>query len=107
MPSLYLPADHTDADLILAGQIAEQLQSHELYVMWTPAAGQAAPEVVALMREPVSPWAAAIGLLVRAVARLWVALTPGRAADTPLLAPQASPGSEPAQPRPAAGETAA
>jgi len=25
MPSLYLPVDHTDADLVLAGQVAERM----------------------------------------------------------------------------------
>ena len=41
MPSLYLPAHHTDADLVLAGQVAEQMESAELYVTWTPSAGLA------------------------------------------------------------------
>ena len=62
MPSLYLPADHTDADLVLAGQVAERIESDELYVTWTPSAGQAAPEVVA--RHPRArerPWTATIG----------------------------------------------
>ena len=48
MPSLYLPADHTDADLVLAGQIAERIDSAELYVAWTP--GAPGPRV------PQRPW---------------------------------------------------
>ena len=52
MPHLYLPAEHTDADLVLAGQVAELIDSAELYVTWTPTAGHAAPAVPAVMREP-------------------------------------------------------
>ena len=48
MPNLYLPADHTDADLVFAGALAERLESTELYVTWTESAGQAASEVVAV-----------------------------------------------------------
>ena len=43
MAQLYLPAEHTDADLVLAGQIAESIDSAELYVAWTPAHGHAVP----------------------------------------------------------------
>jgi hypothetical protein len=78
MPQLYLPADHCDADLLLAGQVAELLESAELHVTWTPAAGQAAPEIPALMREPQPTWTAALGELLLAVRELWSALTARR-----------------------------
>src|SRR3954447_19686827 len=105
MPSLYLPADHTDADLVLAGALAERLRSTELYVTWTESAGQAASEVVAVLRHPVSGWAARFGLLLRAVAQLWVALTARPSAERPATAPQTDvPAS---RPHPAAGGTAA
>lgn len=75
---LYLPMEHTDADLVLAGQIAESVDSSELYVVWTSGHGQAAPEVVAELRTapPSAPW-----LFVQAIRELWAALrhkpTPG------------------------------
>jgi hypothetical protein len=103
MPHLHLPAEHTDADLVLAGQVAELIESAELYVTWTPSAGQAVPEVEALMREPVSPWAETLALLVRAAAELWVAFT-----RRPAPAPHASTGRPQPSPRhPATGEATA
>ena len=35
MPHLYLPSDHTDADLVLAADIAAAVSSAELYVTWS------------------------------------------------------------------------
>ncbi len=81
MAQLYLPAEHTEADLILAGQIAETIDSAELYVTWTPEAGQSAPEIAAELREPL---ASRPVLFLRALRELWAALrhkpTPGRRA---------------------------
>ena len=42
-PQLYLPAEHDEADLVLAGLIAELVDSAELYVTWTAAQGPATP----------------------------------------------------------------
>jgi len=50
MAQLFLPVDHTEADLVLAGQIAERIDSAQLYVTWTPTAGAALPAVVAELR---------------------------------------------------------
>ena len=50
MAQLFLPVDHTEADLVLAGQIAERIDSAQLYVAWTPAAGRALPEIAAELR---------------------------------------------------------
>ena len=105
MPRLYLPADHTDADLVLAGRVAELMESTELYVVWTPTAGLAAPEVPALLREPVSPFAEAMGLIARAIAELWVAVTRGPATPARRALPPAA--GDASRPYPAAGETAA
>ena len=71
MAQLYLPAEHTEADLVLAGQIAESVASAELYVTWTPEQGQAAPEVCAELREPELSW---VSLLLAAFCELWAAL---------------------------------
>ena len=68
---LYLPMEHTDADLILAGQVAESIDSAELYVVWTAEHGHAAPEVVAELRTaaPSGPRA-----FFQALRELWAAL---------------------------------
>ena len=50
MAQLYLPVEHTEADLVLAGQIAESIDSAELYVTWTPDHGHSAPQVSAELR---------------------------------------------------------
>ena len=43
MPHLYLPSEHTDADLVLAADVAAAVSSSDLYVAWTHDAGQARP----------------------------------------------------------------
>jgi hypothetical protein len=71
MAQLYLPVEHTEADLVLAGQIAESIDSAELYVTWTPGQGHAAPQVFAELREPVLSWPA---LVLQAIRELWAAV---------------------------------
>ena len=71
MAQLYLPAAHTDTDLVLAGQIAESIASAELYVVWTAESGQAAPEVVAELRDPAPSLPS---LVFQAIRELWAAL---------------------------------
>jgi hypothetical protein len=52
MPHLHLPTDHTDADLVLAANLAEIVGSEELYVAWTHESGAGAvPEVDAVLVE--------------------------------------------------------
>jgi hypothetical protein len=52
MPHLHLPIDHTDADLVLAANLAEIVGSEDLYVAWTHESGPGAiPEVEAVMVE--------------------------------------------------------
>jgi hypothetical protein len=52
MPHLHLPIDHTDADLVLAANLAEVVGSEDLYVAWTHESGPGAiPEVEAVMVE--------------------------------------------------------
>ena len=55
MPQLYLPAAHTDADLVLASLIAARIDSAELHVAWSAEHGQVAPQIPAVVRDaPVS-----------------------------------------------------
>jgi len=72
MPQLYLPSEHTDADLVLATQVAEALDAGELFVAWSEETGcPAFPEVAAVVREPAHPVAeAATGVLAGLAALL-------------------------------------
>jgi hypothetical protein len=102
MPQLHLPAVHTEADLVLAGRIAERMDSRELYVAWTPEHGPALPEVVAELRDAAVGWTGTLELVLHVVSQLWIALI-GRGQPPRLAAPAPIA----AQPKPAAGEAAA
>ena len=107
MSQLYLPAEHTEADLVLAGQIAERVESAELYVAWTPEHGHAAPEIPALLREPAQQWTDTLALVFQAVREMWTAIL-GRQALAPSAADAGRPrGSSAPAPKPAPGEAAA
>jgi hypothetical protein len=101
MPQLYLPAEHTDADLVLAGLIAQRVDSAELYVAWTPERGRATPEIAAELREPSVGVGGTLVLLLGALIEFCAALF------TRVPAPQPVPAAAPAdtaspQSRPAA-----
>jgi hypothetical protein len=52
MPHLHLPTEHSDADLVLAANLAEIVGSEDLYVTWTHESGAGAvPEVDAVLVE--------------------------------------------------------
>ena len=84
MPHLHLPIDHTDADLVLAANLAEIVGSEDLYVAWSHDAGACIPEVDAVLVEhrPVSPLAEFLAALGAGFAGLFRALLgrPGHAA---------------------------
>ena len=71
MAQLYLPVEHTEADLVMAGQIAVAIDSAELYVTWTPEHGQSAPYVFAELRETAPRWPS---LFFQAIRELWAAM---------------------------------
>jgi hypothetical protein len=53
MPHVHLPADHSNADVVLAANVAATVNSAELYVAWTHDSGAGAvPEVAARLNEP-------------------------------------------------------
>jgi hypothetical protein len=86
MPYLHLPSDHSDADMVLAAQIAEVVGSDDLYVAWTHDGGPGAvPEVQALVRDArPSPLADLISGVVSGVLAFWHSLThPAPAPPTP------------------------
>jgi hypothetical protein len=77
MPHLHLPADHTDADLVLAANLATIVGSEDLYVAWSHDTGPGAiPEVQAEVREerPMSAFAEFFSALGAGVAAFWRAL---------------------------------
>jgi hypothetical protein len=74
MPHLYLPTDHTDADLVLAADVAAAVSSADLYVSWTIESGAGAPEVEAVVREEPSPAPNAFVELFAAIAHGFAAL---------------------------------
>jgi hypothetical protein len=50
MPHLHLPIDHTEADLVLAANLAEVVGSEDLYVAWSYEGGPGViPEVEAVL----------------------------------------------------------
>jgi hypothetical protein len=80
MPHVILPAEHTDADLILAAHVAQAVDSAELFVAWTPQSGRAIPEIEAELREPLHPVAEAVALFAQGLIELWRAVTGRRPA---------------------------
>jgi hypothetical protein len=96
MPHLHLPADHTDADLVLAANLAEIVGSEDLYVAWSHESGPGAvPEVEAVLVEDRAS-RGFLGALGAAFVAFWRALL-GRPADD---AVQQDGGADPAR-RPA------
>ena len=77
MPHRHLPADHTDADLVLAANLAAIVGSEDLYVAWSHDSGPGAiPEVEAEVREerPMGALAEFLSALGAGVAAFWRAL---------------------------------
>ena len=96
MPHLYLPSDHSDADLVLAADVATAIASGDLYVAWTHEAGAGvAPEVEALVRDqgaprPARPSPGLLVVLVQGIVAVWRQLMGPPQRRTP--APQAAAG---------------
>jgi hypothetical protein len=100
MPHFYLPTDHSDADLVLAADVAAAVSSADLYVTWTIDAGAGTPEVEAVVRDeaaaapPANPFAELFVALFQGVAALWRSLTGPPARQLP-AAPVAGTAREP------------
>jgi len=79
MPTLHLPAAHTDTDVALATEVAHAVGSHDLYVTWTHGEGPGLhPEVPTLTRDElehaISPFAEVVVAMVQGFSALWKAL---------------------------------
>jgi hypothetical protein len=96
MPTLHLPAAHTDTDVALATEVANVVGSHELYVTWTHGEGPGLPpEVETLTADmtgvsPISPFAEVVIAMVQSITALWHAI----------LHPPSTRGELPAPPNP-------
>ncbi len=108
MPTLHLPAAHTDTDVALAAEVAGAVGSHELYVTWTHGEGAGLPpEVETLLEDPQKPAAASpiaevIVAMVQGIAAIWQAFV-----HPPATRPELPPGPEHRATRPAAEEPSA
>jgi hypothetical protein len=98
MAQLFLPLAHTEADLVLAGLIAERIDSAELYVTWTALQGHAVPEVLAELRT-AGHGLNALALVFAAMREVWAVLR-GRRPRHGAHAPAAAQPAE--QPKPTA-----
>jgi hypothetical protein len=101
MPHLHLPIDHTDADLVLAANLADLVGSEDLYVAWSFESGPGAiPEVEAIMVEqrPLSPLAALGAALVAAAVTLFRAFAGRQRGAVAHSAPPAGPARRTAEP---------
>jgi hypothetical protein len=93
MPTLHLPAAHTDNDVALATEIASVVGSHELYVTWTHGEGAGLPpEIEAVVADPdqspISPFAEVIVAMVQGIGALWNAIVRPHQARAELEAPR-------------------
>src|SRR4051794_30842481 len=95
MPTLHLPAAHTDTDVALAAELAAIVGSHELYVTWTHGEGPGLnPELQALIQEepagpaPLPPPAGVGATMAQGTAALWTAFLPPPPTRPALPAPR-------------------
>ena len=91
MPTLHLPAAHTDTDVALATEVAHVVGSHELYVTWTHGEGPGLPpggrdaDRRTSSRHAISPFAEVVVAMVQGISALWNALVrpPSTRAELP------------------------
>jgi hypothetical protein len=108
MPTLHLPAAHTDTDVALAAEVAGAVGSHELYVSWTHGEGAGLPPEVETVLEDehseaaASPLAEVLVAMVQGIAALWQAFVHPPAPRAELPAGDESPSTRPAAEEPSA-----
>ena len=91
MPTLHLPAAHTDTDVALATEVAQVVGSHALYVTWTHGEGPGLPPEVETLTEDelqanaISPFAELMVAMVQGISALWNAIVhpPSTRAELP------------------------
>jgi hypothetical protein len=104
MPTLHLPAAHTDTDVALATEVAAVVGSHELYVTWTHGEGPGLPPEVETFAEEepppgaLTPFGEVVVAMVQGLSALWNAIVRPPSSRPELPAPDRR------APRPAAEE---
>ena len=94
MPTLHLPAAHTDTDVALAAEIASVVGSQELYVTWTHGEGAGLPpEIEAVIEDgttesPISPFAEVLIAMAQGISAFWNAIVRPHQARAELDAPR-------------------
>jgi hypothetical protein len=94
MPTLHLPAAHTDTDVALATEVANVVGSHELYVTWTHGEGPGLPpEIEAVTGEEpepgtLSPFGEVVVAMVQSLSALWNAIVHPQSSRPELPAPR-------------------
>ena len=93
MPTLHLPAAHTDTDVALAAEVAHVVGSHELYVTWTHGEGPGLPpEIEAVLTDDskpaLTPFAEVIVAMAQGISALWNAILRPASARPELPAPR-------------------
>jgi hypothetical protein len=96
MPHLHLPAEHSDADIVLAASVAASVGSEDLYVAWTHDTGAGAvPEVEAVLRDDrPSGLTTFVRALAEGMLALWHGLTASPATAAPIAPAPAAPARE-------------
>src|SRR3954465_14600963 len=94
MPTLHLPAAHTDTDVALATEVALIVGSHELYVTWTHGEGPGLPPEIQAVTEAeprpggaISPFAEVVVAMVQGIGALWNAILRPHSSRPALPAP--------------------
>ena len=94
MPTLHLPAAHTDTDVVLATEVANMVGSHELYVTWTHGEGPGLPPEIETLTEAdvqvttITPFAELLVAMVQGIAALWNAIVRPPSTRAQLPAPR-------------------
>ena len=92
MPHLHLPIDHTDADLVLAANLAEIVGSEDLFVAWSHESGAGAiPEVEAILvaPDPAEPVTGILATIAAGCAAFWRTITGRQPGVAPAQATEA------------------
>ena len=94
MPTLHLPAAHTDTDVALATEVARAVGSSDLYVSWTHGEGPGLPpEMETLTADELrataaSPFAEVVIAMVQGISALWQAIKHPPSTKAELPAPR-------------------
>ena len=94
MPTLHLPAAHTDTDVALATEVAQVVGSCELYVTWTHGEGPGLPPEVETFTDAgerqgaITPFGELVVAMAQGLSALWNAIVRPQAAREELPPPR-------------------